>query len=116
MDFGIGFWELCFTALIALLVLGPDKLPGAARTIGLYLGKARRMMHTVKAEVERELRVDELRQNILKHNPAEELNNLVRDTREELNTFRQEADGITPAAADTSPDAVATRPETRDQP
>lgn len=82
--FDIAFSELALTGLVALVVLGPDKLPGAARKAGLYLGKARRMMAAVKAEVERELRVDELRQNILKQNELDALNKLAQDTKADL--------------------------------
>lgn len=110
--FDIAFSELAMTGLVALLVLGPDKLPGAARTAGLWMGKARRMMHNVKAEVERELRVDELRQNILKNNPVDDLNNLVHQTREELDNFRQEVSSVgqnaSDAGASSSADAAKT--------
>ncbi|MBI2380245.1 MAG: twin-arginine translocase subunit TatB [Gammaproteobacteria bacterium] len=101
MDFGIGFWELCLTALVALIVLGPEKLPHAARMVGLWLGKGRRMMAAVRAEVDRELRIDELKQNIMKHNPAEALNELARDTREEVRAAQSAAEAeATPKPAD----------------
>lgn len=114
MDFGIGFWELCFTALIALIVLGPDKLPGAARTVGLWVGKARRVATTIKSEVERELRVDELRQNILKHNPASEFENLVQETRQDLQAHQRELElsGDTPHVAQSAAPSATDQPAT----
>ena len=54
--FDVGFWELAIIAVIALLVIGPDRLPKAARTAGLWVGKARRMVTDVKADIDREIR------------------------------------------------------------
>ncbi|HQC72842.1 MAG TPA: Sec-independent protein translocase protein TatB, partial [Candidatus Competibacteraceae bacterium] len=51
--FEIGFWELVLVGVVALLVVGPEKLPGLARTAGLWLGRARRMIAEVKADVDR---------------------------------------------------------------
>jgi len=64
MPFDIGFFELCFIAIIALLVLGPERLPTAARTIGRWVSKARRAFTSVKSEIDRELQLDELKQQI----------------------------------------------------
>lgn len=62
--FDIGFSELVLIALIALVVLGPERLPGAARTTGALLRKLRESWNNVRSEVERELQADELRQNL----------------------------------------------------
>lgn len=53
--FDIGFWEMAFIAVIALLVIGPERLPGVARTLGLWIGKARRMINDVKRDFKNEL-------------------------------------------------------------
>ena len=62
--FDIGFWELCLIAVVALLILGPERLPIAARTAGLWIGKARRMIGSVKSEIDRELQLDEVRRRL----------------------------------------------------
>ena len=62
--FDIGFWELCLIAVVALLILGPERLPVAARTAGLWIGKARRMIGDVKSEIDRELQLDEVRKRL----------------------------------------------------
>ena len=62
--FDIGFWELCLIAVVALLVLGPERLPMAARTAGLWIAKARRMIGDVKSEIDRELQLDEVRKRL----------------------------------------------------
>ncbi|MBC7209980.1 MAG: twin-arginine translocase subunit TatB, partial [Pseudomonas sp.] len=52
--FGISFSELLLVGLVALLVLGPERLPGAARTAGLWIGRLKRSFNAIKMEVERE--------------------------------------------------------------
>lgn len=59
--FDISFWELIVIAVVALLVIGPDKLPGVARTAGMWIGRTRRFVTQVKSDIDRELRQEELR-------------------------------------------------------
>src|SRR5688500_1809233 len=59
--FDIGFSELLVIAVVALLVLGPERLPKAARFAGLWVRKARAQWYSVKSEFERDLSADELR-------------------------------------------------------
>ncbi len=60
--FDIGFWELSIIAIVGLLVIGPDKLPGVARTVGKWVGRTQRFVTQVKDDIDRELKQDELRQ------------------------------------------------------
>ncbi len=60
--FDIGFWELCLVGLVSLLVIGPEKLPKAARIAGFWVGKTRNMVASVKSEIKQELQAEELRQ------------------------------------------------------
>ena len=62
--FDVSLVELAVIALVALLVLGPEKLPRAARTVGLYVRKARQSWYSVRADIERELAADELKRSI----------------------------------------------------
>jgi sec-independent protein translocase protein TatB len=57
----VSFWELTVIGVVALLVVGPERLPELARTVGAWIGKARRMAYSVRSEIERELELDELR-------------------------------------------------------
>ena len=59
--FDVGFWEIAIIALIALIILGPERLPRAARTMGLWVGKARRTLSEVKRDIDRELDASELK-------------------------------------------------------
>src|ERR1700761_9597804 len=62
--FDIGTGELGLIAIIALLVLGPERLPTAARTAGALLRKARQSWNSVRDEIERELAAEELKQSM----------------------------------------------------
>ena len=59
--FDIGISELGVIAVVALIVIGPERLPRVARTIGTLLGRAQRYVNDVKAEVNREIELDELK-------------------------------------------------------
>jgi sec-independent protein translocase protein TatB len=72
--FDIGFWELIVIAVVALLVIGPERLPKVARIAGLWVGRARRTLASVKSEIDRELKAEELKQILEKQariNPLE---------------------------------------------
>ena len=58
--FDVGFLEIVIIAAIALVILGPERLPRAARTAGLWVGRARRMVAEVKTDIDREIRESEL--------------------------------------------------------
>ena len=62
--FEVGFSEIAVIAVIALIVLGPERLPKAARMAGTFLRKARRSFESLKLEVERELEADELKKQL----------------------------------------------------
>ncbi len=62
--FDIGFSELLVIAVIALLVLGPERLPKAARFAGLWVRRARAQWYSVRSELERELAADELKRSL----------------------------------------------------
>lgn len=64
--FDIGFLELVLVGIVALLVLGPERLPHAARMTGAFLGRMSRMVQSVRDEVEREVNIHEMQQRIKK--------------------------------------------------
>lgn len=59
--FDVGFSELLLIAVIALIVLGPEKLPKVARTLGSLVGRMQRYVSSVKSEVEREMQLEDLK-------------------------------------------------------
>lgn len=97
--FDIGFWELFLIGVVALLVIGPERLPGLARKAGLWLGRGRRFVSQVKADIDREIAADELRR-VLKeqadssgvHEILEETRGVVDETRSSLDESRREVE------------------------
>ncbi len=83
--FDIGFLELCIIGIVALLVIGPDRLPAAARSAGRWVGKARRMVSSLQSEIENELKLNEL-QEFKKSQGLEEIDKLIKDTKKNLDT------------------------------
>jgi sec-independent protein translocase protein TatB len=59
--FDIGFSELLVIGVVALIVIGPEKLPRMARTVGVLAGRLQRYVSDVKADINREIELDELR-------------------------------------------------------
>lgn len=59
--FDISFAELLVISVVALVVIGPERLPRVARTLGFLLGRARRYVETVKNDIRNEIELDELR-------------------------------------------------------
>ncbi|QCT97979.1 Sec-independent protein translocase protein TatB [Pseudomonas phenolilytica] len=92
--FDIGFTELLLVGLVALVVLGPERLPGAVRTAGLWVGRLKRSFNNIKAEVEREIGADEIRRQL--HN--ERILDLEREMKQ----------SIMPPASTTSSPAAST--------
>jgi sec-independent protein translocase protein TatB len=64
--FDIGFWELLLIAVVALVVVGPERLPKLVRVVGLWVGKANASIQSVRSEISRELRAEELKQALNK--------------------------------------------------
>lgn len=58
--FDVGFWELALIGVVALLIVGPERLPGVVRTVGHWLGKARRVLRDAKADLEREMKAHDI--------------------------------------------------------
>lgn len=113
--FEIGFPELMLIAVVGLLVIGPERLPEALRTLGLWFGRMRRSFTAVKAEIEKEIGMDEVRRQL--HNEAvmeemkrieSEVRGTVDDAQASLNEGIQAADNSIappPAPLDTPADA-----------
>ena len=59
--FDIGFWELSLIGIVALLVIGPERLPAVARTVGKWVGKANRFVASVKDDISKELKDEDLK-------------------------------------------------------
>lgn len=94
--FGIGFSELLLVAVIALLVLGPERLPKAARFAGLWVRRARAQWYSVKSELERELATEDLRRSLSAQ--SDELNAIARDANANLDSAARSVSATASAA------------------
>ena len=92
--FGISFSELLLVGLVALLVFGPERLPGAARTAGLWIGRLKRSFNAIKQEVEREIGADEIRRQL--HN--EHILSLEQEARKILSPVNEPSKPAEPVA------------------
>ncbi|WP_419834019.1 Sec-independent protein translocase protein TatB [Endozoicomonas atrinae] len=105
----IGFTELLLVAVIALVVLGPERLPQAIRTTAYWVGKIRRSFQSVKEELEREIDADGIKQQL--HNEAvmKELNKTREQFQSQINDLKKSV-SIDPAEDQTS-SGVTTSPK-----
>ncbi len=88
--FDIGFWELALIGVVALLVVGPDRLPGLARTVGLWVGRLRRYVSTVRDDIEREIQADELKKMLEKPDELSLLQDIVDETTGTISDAKKE--------------------------
>ncbi|NOX42983.1 MAG: twin-arginine translocase subunit TatB [Gammaproteobacteria bacterium] len=107
--FDIGFWEIALIGVIALIVIGPEKLPSVARNVGAWVGKGKRLIGSVQADISRELnRAEELKQlleeqkDIVKNNEiVKELQNTI-SIDDQLNIKNPETKTKVDTKADTT--------------
>ncbi len=71
--FDIGFIELLAIAVVGLLVIGPEQLPGTVRTIMLWIGRLRRSFTQVRQEIEREIGAEDIRRQLHNESIMQEL-------------------------------------------
>lgn len=79
--FDAGFLEVLIIGIITLLVVGPERLPGVARKVGGWIGKARAFVDSTKADIEREINASEMRELLQdQKKEIDELRNMMDDT------------------------------------
>lgn len=111
--FDIGFSELMVIGIVALLVIGPERLPKVARTLGHLLGRAQRYVNDVKSDINREIQLDELKK--LQTQVTESARALEDSVRKEYDSARSAVESPVNAAvaelqASTQPVAEAQPP------
>lgn len=83
--FDFGFWELAIVMVVALLVVGPERLPVLAGQAGRWIGKAKRIIRSIRSDIESEIKAAELKE-ILQKQQGEigELKEILKGTQKEL--------------------------------
>lgn len=92
--FDIGFWELVVIGVVALVVLGPERLPVAIRTASHWIRLIRSTANSVKAELEQELKLQDLH-NDLKKAEQLQMNNLSPELQESIEQLKAAAQSVT---------------------
>ena len=80
--FDIGFWELSMIAVVALLVIGPERLPKVARTAGFWFVRVSRFLSNMKADIDREMKADELKKILDQQAQSSGLHEFIDETKE----------------------------------
>ena len=90
--FDVGMLELFLVAVVALLVVGPERLPKLARTAGMWIGRGRRFISTVRDDIDREIKADELRSILDKQKQSNPLHEVVEDTKKTFSDIKAETE------------------------
>ena len=98
--FDVGFWELLLIGVVGLLVIGPKRLPAVARTLGVWVGRGKRLITSVKADIEQEIRAEELKRIVKEQQENNPLHEIIEDTKKDL-------DGIQSTASEAVDDVRA---------
>lgn len=113
--FDLGFWELLLILIVALLVIGPERLPTVARQAGMWFGKAKRFVSSVQRDINEELHTEELRRVMKDAEISEELQQTTRELKESAREMRRQVkldDSAeeTGEAADSSGKSAVSKP------
>ena len=109
--FDIGFWEILLIGVVTLLVVGPERLPGVAVFAGHWIGRLRRFVNHMRAEINRELEAEHLRQLLdEQHREIDELRQEVKDVQREARSELEEQVSTSARPGEASRDAAADRP------
>lgn len=117
--FDIGLQEIVLIAVVALLVLGPEKMPGAVRTVALMIGRLKRSFNALKTEIEKEVGADEIRRQLrneeimakFKQTQAH-VQNSISAVKKDVDTFQKNIELESQAAAMSSQGSAATTTST----
>jgi sec-independent protein translocase protein TatB len=112
--FDIGFSELMVIGLVALIVIGPERLPRVARTLGHLAGRLQRYVADVKADINREVELDELRK--MKDSVQQTAAGIENSVQSELNKTESELNAAAEAAAGATAQPAPEAPVTPVEP
>lgn len=93
--FDFGFWEMALIVVVALVVVGPERLPGLAREAGLWIGRIKSFVNNAKSELSREFKASEFQQML--DNQQDEiraLKHMIKDTESELKNELHETEHL----------------------
>ncbi|WP_428086084.1 Sec-independent protein translocase protein TatB [Candidatus Thioglobus sp.] len=89
--FDVGFWEFALIGVIALIIVGPERMPGIARSAGRYVGKAKRFIAKIQDEVSEELDVDDLKKQLSEMDKESNIVEIFDETKTAINDIKKDA-------------------------
>ena len=88
--FDIGFWELTIIGIVALIVIGPERLPAVAKTAGLWVGRMKRFVGNMKTEIDKELKADELKKILEKQADSAGIHEIIEEGKSALDEVQND--------------------------
>ncbi len=101
--FDISFWELFISGVIALIILGPERLPKAAKTIGVWVGKAKRSFNAIKQDIDHELQMEELKKQLQEQKQQIEQDSSIDSIKDDFSEAKQTIENFSNDHAHKSP-------------
>lgn len=110
--FDIGFIEIMIVSMVALIVIGPERLPHVARTAGHLLGRLRHYVSSVKNDIQNEIRLEELRSmHASIKETTDSIENSVRQEVDQLKSMTETGGTATPSSATLDENCTDTKPQ-----
>lgn len=109
--FDIGFFELLLIAVVGLVVIGPERLPRVAMTLGRWFGRARYFVSSVKADIDKEIRAEELKRIMNEQAKSSGLHEIVEESKSTLNETKSHLEDLNNPGALLGDKAQAEPPE-----
>lgn len=110
--FDIGFLEIVVVGVVALIVLGPERLPGAIRTASLWIGRLRRSFNNIKQDIEKEIGADEIRRQLRNEEIMEKFRHTQNQVQNSISAIKKETDEFKKNINLEAQVAAGSRPET----
>lgn len=90
--FDVGFFELLLIGVVTLLVVGPERLPKLARTAGMWLGRGRRFINSVREDIDKEVKAAELREIVGKQQTLNPLHEIIENTKKDFSQIKADTE------------------------
>ena len=87
--FDFGFWEIAIIGVITLIVVGPERLPALARKAGIFAGKLNKFLNKVKADLNEELKTDELKDHLSMADEKSIISDITNEAKSSADLFNQ---------------------------
>ena len=87
--FDFGFWEIAIIGVITLIIVGPERLPALARKAGVTMGKLNKFLNKVKADINEELKTDELKDHLSMADEKSIISDISNEAKSSVDLFNQ---------------------------